>query len=189
MKYWKQLSFSFFLILLSLVACYFAINYSNAHSYDKILFDILHNLIPYSYSYYIISEVMLGIISILYLGYIIKNNKYSVLPSFFTTLAIFYLIRALLVVIFPLKDPYPFVRDMGRYNYFPAGGMLPSGHAGFVFTIFYAIKGKVKYLFLGLAIFTVFFLVISRLHYTIDIIASIIITYGIYWLNKKYKVF
>jgi membrane-associated phospholipid phosphatase len=186
MKFWQKIALSLLLVLASTVACFFAINYSVAHSYGEILPDIMHNLIPYNYAYYVIPEIMLTVISLLFIGYIVKNKKYSELPLFLTALAIFYLLRALFVFIFPLKDPYPILRTGGIYNYFPAGGMFPSGHTGLVFMIYYFIKGNIKYLFLGLASFTAFFIIVSRLHYTIDVIGAIIITYGIYWLMKKY---
>ena len=87
----------------------------------------------------------------------------------------------------PLQDPL--------VEYFGTGTMLTkdlffSGHTATLFTLFLiADKGVFKYLLLVGLLLVAFLVLVQHVHYTIDIVAALFVTYGCFsllgYLSKK----
>ncbi|HIJ01444.1 TPA: hypothetical protein HA363_02245 [Candidatus Woesearchaeota archaeon] len=141
------------------------------------VWDLMHFLFPLRQFYSLISETFLVIAVMIFLFYVCRYRKYDYVPYYLIMIGAFYFIRAVLLPLTPIPSPYNY--DYGfLYALLPQHGTFPSGHAGMVFLFFFMTGDKVlRYALLMFAIATVFFLIISRGHYTIDVIGSIMITY------------
>ncbi len=78
----------------------------------------------------------------------------------------------------PLADP---LTNLFYGTHYITHDLFFSGHAATVCLIFFCLKRKADKYFTGLAsLFIGLFLLIQHVHYTIDVLAAPIITYGVY---------
>lgn len=161
----------------------------NSRDRGGVSFDLLHYFIPFNNIYSYLAEAFMLLAGVVFGFYIIKNKKYEYLPFYILCLGLMQIARAILLPLTPIETPYPGGYNYGfLYNFLPTGGTFPSGHTGFVFILFFLIEEDRMYKMFSLIIglLTGFFLIVSRGHYTIDVIASIAIAYLIVTAAKKY---
>jgi len=119
------------------------------------------------------------------LGFLIYAylKDFKNLPIFFILFGIFEVLRGILIGATPYRVP----NDLGisNWNIFKIGA-FPSGHTGASFLAFLLAKGKFKFIFLAISIITIVLLLLSKSHYTIDIVAAIIFSYAICQFGNMY---
>jgi membrane-associated phospholipid phosphatase len=77
------------------------------------------------------------------------------------------------------------------YKFIITGGTFPSGHAGHVFLLFLLIPFAYtfsKYMMLLITVLISFFLIVSREHYTIDVVGGILLVFAVYKFMEYLKV-
>ncbi|MFA5796881.1 MAG: phosphatase PAP2 family protein [Candidatus Woesearchaeota archaeon] len=153
--------------------------------------DLIHELVSFNIIYSIITELIILAMTAVFVGYIIKRKKYDVLPLVIGSLAVFYLIRALLLQTTILKSPFPQGYHFGILYYFiPGGGAFPSGHTGYVFLLFFFTSNTETFLKRALlisAILVAIFMIISYGHYTIDVIGGFLLAFAIHSAVTIYR--
>jgi membrane-associated phospholipid phosphatase len=184
--YFRSLFAALIIGLLGALANIAAMNYVNTLSYREIPHDLLHEIIPFNDIFSVMAESAIIIMGLIFVIYIIRNKSYKDIPFYIAALGVFYIFRALILPLTPLTNPYPYPGHFGiLQKIIPYGGAFPSGHTGFVFMIFFFVDKKhkiMKNIMLFFAIITAFLMIISRGHYTIDIIGSIFIAMTIYYI-------
>ena len=175
--------------ILFLIACiipYFSSNYIKNHYKPPVVNDFFWNFLPYA-PIITISEIII-LLSVVYLFYWAYKKNLNYINYAVFLWASFQIIRAGLIILTPLGFPesYDGLSPIGEGNIF-AFGAFPSGHLAYPF-ITYLITRKKFVLFLT-AIGTLA-LLISRAHYSIDIIGAFLLGYCLYHLAehnlKKY---
>jgi len=177
-KYFAQLAGSvLFLILtswLNFISGDFIIN-----RFDNVIPpDLLFEFMPYYPSLQYITDVIVIASGLLLFFYVIKNN-YRNLPNIIYIIALAYLLRAIIVPLTPLGAYFGVSNSYGISDLKPHGA-FPSGHTMFAFLVYFLINKKenvLKYLTLLMALFESFSLILSRGHYTIDIVGGFLLAY------------
>jgi len=168
-----------------------SIQYVDSLSPRELPHDLLHELINYQNYYSVITELLLVVIFLMFAGYVIKNRTYSEIPFYLTCIGIFYMLRAIILPLTPIDNPFPATDTFGLFSkLLPNGGTFPSGHTGFAFMLYFLIKPEDKsfrYVMLMLCIIMGFFMIISRGHYTIDVIGGFLVTFFVYNIMLRYK--
>ena len=127
-----------------------------------------------------------------FITYLCVRNPLKV-PFILKSIALFALIRSLFITLthigpFPTHiaiDPTSFIR------YFVFGGdLFFSGHTGlpFLLSLIFWDNCTIRYVFIAISITFAIIVLLSHLHYTIDVLSAFFISYGIFhiaeWLFK-----
>lgn len=171
-------------LILNLIADkYIITHYPN----PPILKDFLLDRLPYKDLSHI-NEFFLIITYIVFVIFIVKTKSYNELPSYLFIMALFSIFRSLFIVMTPLGSPHP-GNSFGLFP-LPNHGMFPSGHISvplmFLIFSYYKKEGIYVWIFFILFIAIISTMIISRGHYTIDMIATVFIVYSIYSFTKKH---
>lgn len=151
--------------------------------------DVFFKILPFI-NLSVILDVLSIVGPILFLIFIFRNKVGNKVPYYAVSLGIFYLIRSFFIYVTPLANPFPL--DKWGLNLFPVGGMFPSGHVGIIFLMYFLIKeekSNSKYwaiTLLAIGIIEALFMVISRGHYTLDVLGAIIIVYALHCFSRKH---
>jgi membrane-associated phospholipid phosphatase len=190
-EYTRQLTTSLIILFFSLWANLISIQYVNTLSYRELPHDLLHELITYHQYYSVITDVLLAVIFFMFAGYVISKRLYAEVPFFLTCIGIFYMVRAIILPLTPLENPFPSSDSFGLFgNTIANGGTFPSGHTGLAFMLFFLIKPEDKVFrntIFALCLIMAFFMIISRGHYTIDIIGGFLVAYFVHDILLRYK--
>jgi hypothetical protein len=181
------LAFIFFIVAYG-IELYLASNVNKFYPNLTISPDFILNHTPYLNVLWLADAiVLLSIIS--FLIFMFSEKKGKEVPFYAVMLGIYALLRGLLSYITPLANPAP---NPGGLNFalMPSGAMFPSGHVGTIFLFFlFALNNKSKkwevYFFI-LLILDIISLILSRGHYTIDIIGALFICYGIWKVGEEH---
>ncbi|MFA5796883.1 MAG: phosphatase PAP2 family protein [Candidatus Woesearchaeota archaeon] len=171
------------LIIIALVASIISITYYNILVTGPTVPDIVHKYIAFNPWYSHIAEIFLAITSMLFIISAYHQRTDKPIPFALSVLAAFAILRALILPLTPLTNPFPYPEEFSPFSQFNAGGAFPSGHAGFAILFFLLIpwkEKKLKYTALFTALLTGFFMIISRGHYTIDVVGGILLGYATY---------
>lgn len=129
-----------------------------------------------------ICDLIVIITIISFLIFIFKKKKFREIPFYTILIGIYYLIKSVLIYLTPMANPHPVSEFWSKV--LPEGGMFPSGHTGLIFLLFlFTIKEKPKgwrIYFLMLLIAEIIFMILSRGHYSIDIIGALFIGYTLW---------
>ena len=187
----KQKIILFLSLLFLAFALYFAsfiVGYTNRlYAGIPMSSDILFNFLPFI-NLSVLADILPIIGPLLFILFVFKKKKTGKMPYYAVTIGIFYLIRSFFIYFVPMANPYPL--EKWGLNIFPVGGMFPSGHVGVLFLMFLLIKEEKHsrlwtLLFFVLAILEAVFMVLSRGHYTIDVVGAVIIAYALNIFGKK----
>ena len=186
-RYIWLLLFSISLLMLGVEANWYSSGYIDKHYANLPLMpDLVHKYLPY-HDLSNFNEIAILYTVALLIIFIIKNKYYSQIPYYLFIFAIFQLLRALFIVLTPMGNPCPGL--FGISTLFPQSGMFPSGHTSIPILAYYLVP-KLHWLwrmkFLALSIIVVLTMLISRGHYTIDIIATIFMSYTIVAVSNKH---
>ncbi len=154
--------------------------------------DIFFTLIPeISWLAYLTDPIIL-ISVILILAYACSAGRRR-LPYFFFTVGLTYLLRGPLMLLTPLGRPTGNLRSYGIFEIFDLKqhGMFPSGHALLTMIIYLLIDERecrwCKRLALVLLILESLALLLSRGHYSIDLVGGYMTAYLAYRWAETYK--
>lgn len=151
-----------------------------------VLHDLILDNIPYMNVFYVSDYLVFGTI-ILFLVWIFHTRKYNEMPYYLAVFGATLLIRGIFIAITPLGNPLNFQGDsifhaFSKYKL----GTFPSGHTGAAFMAFLLADKSYKYLFLFSTVGIIITLLLSRGHYSIDILGGIFFAYAIYSFSEKY---
>jgi hypothetical protein len=157
--------------------------YNNFHDTpalrDTILMWIPHYRLSYAFDAAAIMTIFI------FCAYAIKGNTDKI-PYFLLVFGILQVIRALFIVLTPLRNP-----DLGVYNGFLQAeeafrrGLFPSGHTGSSFLAFLLARGVWKVALLTSSMCVIVFLFLAHGHYSIDIFAALIFAYAVYRFGER----
>ncbi len=186
----KKLILAFIFMIISLgIEEYIALNISKFYPPNlTIIPDFILDHTPYLNILWLCDVlVLLAIAS--FIIFLFSEKKWKELPFYAVMIGTYALIRAALVYVTPLANPAP---NPGGLNFvlMPSGAMFPSGHVGTIFLLFlFTLNSKSKkwkiYLFI-LTILEIISLILSKGHYTIDIVGALFITYGIWKVGEEH---
>lgn len=151
------------------------------------LFDLIHNYIPYIPIGFIYDWGMLVSI-LIFIIYIIYSREYKKIPYFLMIFGFSMLLRSIFVVLTPLGNPENFNGTNSKFKGFSKYelGLYPSGHTATSFNNFLLSKGFFKIIFLILTFIIIISLLLTRGHYSIDIISGLIFAYAINCFGERY---
>lgn len=139
--------------------------------------DLLLGALPYVLSARLVTSAALVGALVAFAAYALHRAPGEV-PRFVAVIALAYLLRAAIMVLTPLASP----RDAGAYV-FPlfANGMFPSGHTALVVLLVrFTDRSRAPALqraFVALAAIVVITLLLSRGHYSIDLVGGALLAY------------
>lgn len=175
-------------LLITLLANYIIVT----HFPNKVISpDILFNVFPYHVNLEYISDLLFFLLVFLFISsYFLKEKKRS--NDIIDTISIFYIFRALLMVLTPLMRPTGV--DLPSHGIFreimTQFGMFPSGHVGLTALLYFLIDGseyrKFKQLYLYLLVIYSVLMIISLGHYSIDVVGGIMLGYIV--VNERNKI-
>ena len=148
-----------------------------------IVSDLLWEYLPHVPIFWL-SEILI-IVGLAYMaiwGY--KTNKY-LLPYAAALIAIFHIIRAGVIILTPLGFPYTYegLIQVGKTTSVLFGGAFPSGHLAFPYLIFMITK---SYIVLAITILVGAILLLSRAHYSIDLVGTLLVAYLVFKFSEAY---
>lgn len=182
-KLWNQKGFTFFLILLALIASnlstkfignYYIIRYVNP--------DLVFSLFPSSIYLEYFSDILVYFGILIFLSYYARKHKEKI-TGYINSVSIMYILHSIIKIFTPMMRPTGV--DLPSHGVFrdviPQLGMFPSGHVGLVSVLYYLIDGekdpRFKKLFLFIVVLECITMVISRGHYSIDVIGGVLLAY------------
>lgn len=189
----KSKYFYFGLVILILGICMNIFSQSYLHSFQSrgnnlpFLSDIVLDNIPY-YDLSVVYDWLVFITFFIFVFYVIYNNKYKEIPYYLLLIGIFYFLRGIFVILTPFGNPLNFSGSKSIFNGFSKYelGLYPSGHTGMNILYLFLAKGKIKWIFGIGSVLIIISLLVTRAHYSIDILSGIIFAYAIYSFGEKY---
>ena len=120
--------------------------------------------------------------------YMVRHKKMKELPFYAVMLGVYYFLKAVFIYLTPLGNPHP--SPGTGLGFLPSGGMFPSGHLGTIFLLFlFTLDSKSKYwkgYFIILCIFEATAMILSRGHYTIDLVGALFIAYTVWKIGTEH---
>jgi hypothetical protein len=127
----------------------------------------------------------ISIASVLLIIYYVYKKDYKKAPFVLLIYGLSSITRGFFIPLTPFGSPNG--QAIGLFSGVThIAGVYPSGHTGNAFLGFLLSKGIYRKIFLILTILTIFFLLIARGHYSIDIFSAILFNYAIYCFGKTY---
>lgn len=151
------------------------------------MYDLLYNYLPYIPEAIYLAEFLI-ILSIVIFIYFIVKKKYhrKNLHHYFFMIGIFQFMRGLMILLNPTKQVGEVSSFLGILNNI---GMFPSGHISLPFFFYlFLFKNDRKWsiFLLIISLIVGLLLIISRVHYSIDILGSLFIAFSITTIYEKY---
>ncbi|WKZ30951.1 MAG: phosphatase PAP2-related protein [Candidatus Dojkabacteria bacterium] len=156
---------------------------------DDIIFRLFATPRSLIFEYYT-DVVLISMIAITVWAW--KDDMKQYFPYLAVNACLFYSTRAIINVLTPLQRPlgdaisHGLLRDIAIQY-----GMFPSGHVGFAVLLFLLTKDRIEMnlrniLFVLIA-FQALLMVITRGHYSIDVVGGILLAYFVYKILQPYK--
>lgn len=182
MKFFQLLIISLIFLIIAMFLTFFSSKYIYENFGEPpVVKDLLWEKLPYLPILWL-SEIFL-IFSVIYgVIWAIRINK-NLIPYTIILISIFHIIRAGLIVLTPLGFPYPYGGFIHKKGSIFLLGAFPSGHLSVPYFISMVSEKKI---FLILTILVGITLLLSRAHYSIDLIGTLLIAYPIYKFGEKY---
>jgi len=198
--FWKMVFvFSLFIPILLLTGC--ALIITNARRPPPpLLPDIVHQMVPYYPLNRFIDNIMIFIIVSEFFFIVFDSQRFVILRRVGAVYAILCTFRIITMTVTSLPDPSPLCPHAGEHKIvfnmrgvfkmltggLTCGDMIFSGHTiGFLlpclFHNFY-FKKPIGYIYWALAIIGPIMLIISRLHYTVDVVISFFCTSCVFYI-------
>lgn len=180
----KRLLFAIVFLCFGVAINFLSKSYLSSIKEKPMLDDILYKFLPYL-KVLKITEVIIGLSIILFVIYIFKYKMYTNMYNYIIMIGIFQLIRGIFVLLNPVN---PIVESDSLIRTLDHTGMFPSGHISLPFFFYlFAYNKPNSVIFLILTILVGFGLLISRAHYSIDVLGSIFIVYSIVNIYERYS--
>lgn len=152
------------------------------------LSDLILDNLPF-YNVSLIYDIFCLVPIVLVLVYFVHKKDYDRIPLFLLMSGIFYIIRAIFIVLTPFGNPPMFTGSDSIFHGFSNFelGVYPSGHTGNVFLMFLLVKDKsYKWLIFICLIIVISALFLARGHYSIDILSGLFFSYAIREFGEKH---
>ncbi|MFA5020264.1 MAG: hypothetical protein WC533_04150 [Candidatus Pacearchaeota archaeon] len=182
-KFIINLTISLILYLLAIVLAYLSSLYIKKNFVaPPIVQDLMWNILP-NLKIIWVSEIFIILTVIFTFLWALKKDK-DYIPYLISLWALFQIIRAGMIVLTPLGFPnhYSGLIPTGEESVF-AFGAFPSGHLAYPILAYLITKMRIFILF---SILVILALLISRGHYSIDLIGTFLLSYPLYILAEKY---
>ncbi len=179
----------FCLLVVSLVAQFFATGYATRSVSGSVTDIILSNIRVYDVDTIFIYGTVALFLFILYLC--LNSPKY--LPFTLKSVAVFTLVRSVFITLTHI-DKYPLHASMTSVFFqetlfrgiFTGSGLFFSGHTGmpFLFALMFWHQKTLRYIFLATSAFFGVVVLLGHLHYSIDVLSAYFITFSIFHICK-----
>lgn len=176
--------------IVSLVAIYFASNYANSRASNSVTDIVLSNVPAVDVG----SLFVYGTFALVLFTTLLFLDHPKRMPYMLYSLAAFYLIRAVFVSLTHL-GPFPLqtMNDFGATitKLFFGGDYFFSGHTGtpFLLALMFWRTSWIRFVYLAWTLFFSVVVLLGHLHYSIDVLSALFITYAITditaWLFPK----
>lgn len=163
-------------------------NYMSEGKTLPMLSDLILDNLPF-YNVSLIYDIFCLVPLVLVLSYFVQKKDYDRIPLFLVMSGIFYIIRAIFIVLTPFGNPPMFNGSDPLFHGFSNFelGVYPSGHTGNVFLMYLLVKDKgYKFLILICLAVVVVALFLARGHYSIDILSGLFFSYAIREFGEKH---
>jgi membrane-associated phospholipid phosphatase len=181
-KRWERLSFSIIFLIAALALDYIS-NITLYHFYPNLVIstDFLFDHTPFINILWF-ADVILILAIISFLFFMFSKKKAKNFPFYAVVIGIYNIIRAVLLYLTPGGNPNP-GSGLGL-SFLPSGAVFPSGHVGTIFLFFlFTLNNKSKkwsIYFIVLVILEIASMILSRGHYTIDLVGALFIAFVIW---------
>lgn len=147
--------------------------------------DIVLEHIPYV-NLFFIGEMLYWLVLATYLLLYIRYQRAQI-PYILCLVGIYYLLRSLFLILLPIGHPFSAPEYGERWSAYPQFAYFPSGHLGFL-TIITLGLGPIRFhrWFWLLVFFFGVGMIITRAHYTVDILGAVVIAYAVYSFAEKH---
>jgi hypothetical protein len=163
-------------------------NYMSEGKSLPMLSDLILDNLPF-YNVALIYDIFCLVPILLVFIYFVHKKDYNRIPMFLLMSGIFYIVRAVFIVLTPFGNPPMFNGSdslFHGFSYFELG-VYPSGHTGNVFLMFLLVKDRTyKWLILACLIIVITSLFLARGHYSIDILSGLFFSYAIREFGEKH---
>ncbi len=152
------------------------------------LSDLILDNLPF-YNVSLIYDIFCLVPIVLVLMYFVHKKDYERIPLFLLMSGIFYIVRAIFIVLTPFGNPPMFNGSDSIFHGFSNFelGVYPSGHTGNVFLMFLLVKDRgYKWLIFICLVIVVTALFLARGHYSIDILSGLFFSYAIREFGEKH---
>jgi len=181
------------LLAIAVIACFIASEliqtlYPDRPIVPDLLFDLLPNI---PFLAYITDPIMAA--AIVLIVYYACNQGRRHMGFYFFTVGILYMLRAPLMILTPLGRPTGNLDSFGIFEIFglKQHGMFPSGHVALAALFYFLIDGKrhsgFKWAMAMLGVAEIVTLILSRGHYSIDIIGGVMQAFIVITVMSRYK--
>jgi hypothetical protein len=163
-------------------------NYMSEGKTLPMLSDLILDNLPF-YNVSVIYDIFCLVPIFLVLIYFVHKKDYDRIPLFLLMSGIFYIVRAIFIVLTPFGNPPMFTGTDSIFHGFSNFelGVYPSGHTGNVFLMFLLVKDKTyKWLIFICLVIVVTALFLARGHYSIDILSGLFFSYAIREFGEKH---
>src|ERR1035437_4100432 len=165
-------------------------NYMSEGKTLPMLSDLILDHLPF-YNVSLIYDIFCLVPLVLVLVYFVHKKDYNRIPLFMVMSGIFYIVRAIFIVLTPFGNPPMFNGSDPLFHGFSNFelGVYPSGHTGNVFLMYLLVKDKgYKSLILICLAIVILALFLARGHYSIDILSGLFFSYAIREFGEKHFV-
>lgn len=163
-------------------------NYMSEGKTLPMLSDLILDNLPF-YNVSLIYDIFCLVPIVLVLIYFVHKKDFERIPMFLVLSGLFYIVRAIFIVLTPFGNPPMFNGSDPLFHGFSNFelGVYPSGHTGNVFLMFLLVKDKgYKWLILICLVTVVSALFLARGHYSIDILSGLFFSYAIRAFGEKH---
>jgi hypothetical protein len=163
-------------------------NYMSEGKTLPMLSDLILDHLPF-YNVSLIYDIFCLVPLVLVLVYFVHKKDYDRIPLFMVMSGIFYIVRAIFIVLTPFGNPPMFNGSDPLFHGFSNFelGVYPSGHTGNVFLMYLLVKDKgYKSLILFCLAIVIVALFLARGHYSIDILSGLFFSYAIRAFGEKH---
>lgn len=163
-------------------------NYMSEGKTLPMLSDLILDNLPF-YNVSLIYDIFCLVPILLVLMYLVHRKDYERIPMFLLLTGIFYIVRAIFIVLTPFGNPPMFNGSDPLFHGFSNFelGVYPSGHTGNVFLMFLLVKDRnYKWLILICLLIVILALFLARGHYSIDILSGLFFSYAIRSFGEKH---
>ena len=163
-------------------------NYMSEGKTLPMLSDLILDHLPF-YNVSLIYDIFCLVPLVLVLVYFVHKKDYDRIPLFMVMSGIFYIVRAIFIVLTPFGNPPMFNGSDPLFHGFSNFelGVYPSGHTGNVFLMYLLVKDKgYKSLILLCLAIVIIALFLARGHYSIDILSGLFFSYAIRAFGEKH---
>ncbi len=185
-RYFLFIIIGFWLVLLSQLSSFFAFIQNRK---GIVIQDFILTSLP---SYNLSVPIFLLLYGLTFLFFIRLLRQPALLLQFLWAYFIIMLLRILCLYIVPLEPPLGLVNLVDPLSKYFYGGVIItkdlffSGHTATCLLIYFLLpKPLDKIIALTTSILVIIMLLVQHIHYSIDILAAIIITFGVAYFVKK----